>query len=60
MTIGTFTLMAATGSLVLLKLAIMALVVLLLTKTLFAKRQMSISPAVMARLSRLRKKIADR
>jgi hypothetical protein len=58
MTIGTFTLLAATGSLVLLKLAIMALVVVLLAKTMFAARQMSISPAVMARLSSLGKKAA--
>lgn len=56
MTIGTFTLLAATGSLVLLKLAIMALVVVLLTKTMFANRQTSISSAVMARLSRFGKK----
>lgn len=56
MTIGTFTLLAATGSLVFLKLAIMALVVVLLAKTMFADRQMTISPAVMARLSSLGKK----
>ena len=56
MTIGTFTLLAATGSLVFLKLAIMALVVVLLAKTLFADRQMAISPAIMARLARLTSK----
>ena len=39
MTIGTFTLLAATGSLVFLKLAIMALVVVLLAKTMFAARK---------------------
>lgn len=53
MTIGTFTLMAATGSLLFLKLAIMALVVVLLAKTMFVNRKVLISPAVMARISRL-------
>ena len=39
MTIGTFTLLALTGSVVFLKIAIMTLVVVLLTKTLFSGRQ---------------------
>lgn len=56
MTIGTFTLMAATGSLVFLKLAIMALVVVLLAKTMFANRKEPISSAVMARIYRLNNK----
>ncbi len=53
MAIGTLTLMAATGFLFLLKLAVMALVVVLLAKTLFANRKKLVSPAVMARVPRL-------
>lgn len=49
MTIGTLTLLAVTGSLVFLKLAIMALVVVLMTKTLFSGRQLFHRHKVMAR-----------
>lgn len=49
MTIGTFTLLTLTGSLVLLKLAAMALALTLMTMALFPARQAQTAPA-MARL----------
>ncbi len=49
MTIGTFTLLTLTGSLVLLKLAVMAFALALMTKALFPARQAQSVPA-MARL----------
>ncbi len=54
MTIGTFTLLTLAGSLVLLKLALMALALTLLTKALFPARQSQTLPA-MARLLPLQK-----
>ena len=49
MTIGTFTLLTLTGSLVLLKLAMMAFALTLMAKALFPARQAQ-SAAAMARL----------
>lgn len=54
MTIGTFTLLTLTGSLVLLKLAMMAFALTLITKALFPARQAQ-SAAAMARLLPLNK-----
>lgn len=53
MTISTFTLLAVTGSLFLLKLALMALVVLLLVKTLSTDRTISGSSRFMSKFFRL-------
>ena len=53
MTIGTFILFAAIGSLVFLKLSILVLVVVLLAKTMFAARRRLQSRTATASLSRL-------
>lgn len=49
MTIGTFTLFAFTGSLVVLKLAVMVLAVVLLARTLSSGRQKLAPRPVLAR-----------
>lgn len=54
MSIGTFTLLTLTGSLMLLKLAAMALALTLLTKALFPASQAQTAPA-MARLMPVRR-----
>lgn len=54
MTIGTFTLLTLTGSLVLLKLALMAFALMLVAKALFPARQSQTEPA-MARLLPVRR-----
>jgi hypothetical protein len=45
MTIGTFTLLTLTGSLVLLKLSFMAFALILMAKALFPAGQLHIAPA---------------
>ena len=46
MTIGTFTLLTLTGSLVLLKLVVMAFALTLMTKALFPARQAQSAPSM--------------